>query len=97
MEVLEDNHRVEVRVYVQKVKHLEYEHKHAVARIGDEAAALLTDAGGEHVDKEGTHRKDKTSLRLEMKEREHLYAVEVQDLKSVRGLHSCLLACCALL
>ena len=27
METSEENHRVEVRVYIQKVKHLQYEHK----------------------------------------------------------------------
>merc|ERR1711988_2100809 len=31
MELMEDNHRVEVRVYLQKVKHLEYEHSNMAA------------------------------------------------------------------
>ena len=84
MEVLEDNHRVEVRVYTQKVKHLEYEHKHAVTRIETEAKTLLQDETDVHTDKEGAMRRDKAALRLEMKEREHLYAMEVQDLKAVR-------------
>lgn len=33
MELLEDNHRVELRVYQQKVKHLEYEHKNNIREI----------------------------------------------------------------
>merc|ERR1711871_708535 len=33
MEVMEENHRVEVRVYVQKVKHLEYEHKNDCSKV----------------------------------------------------------------
>ncbi len=33
MELMEDNHRVEVRVYVQKVKHLEYEHKNNLKSV----------------------------------------------------------------
>ena len=33
MELLEDNHRVELRVYQQKVKHLEYEHKNNIKGI----------------------------------------------------------------
>jgi hypothetical protein len=40
MELLEDNHRVELRVYQQKVKHLEYEHKNnikGIVRDGSEA------------------------------------------------------------
>ena len=33
MELMEDNHRVEVRVYVQKVKHLSYEHSNNIKRV----------------------------------------------------------------
>lgn len=84
MEVLEDNHRVEVRVYVQKVKHLEYEHTHAVARIESDNKGLLAEEGVVHSTKEGGLRRDKASLKLEMREREHLYAMEVQELKSLQ-------------
>ena len=38
MELMEDNHRVEVRVYVQKVKHLEYEHKNNLGAIDKESS-----------------------------------------------------------
>ena len=36
MELMEDNHRVEVRVYLQKVKHLEYEHNNNLRNIAVE-------------------------------------------------------------
>jgi growth arrest-specific protein 8 len=41
MEMLEDNHRVELRVYQQKVKHLEYEHRNKIKDIVREGTALL--------------------------------------------------------
>jgi hypothetical protein len=45
MELLEDNHRVELRVYQQKVKHLEYEHKNNIKTIVQDGTGLL---GVEH-------------------------------------------------
>lgn len=41
MELLEDNHRVELRVYQQKVKHLEYEHRNNVKGIIIDGVNLL--------------------------------------------------------
>lgn len=41
MEVMNDNHRVEVKVYQQKVKHLEYEHGNAIKRVVVEDASTL--------------------------------------------------------
>jgi hypothetical protein len=41
MELMEDNHRVEIRVYQQKVKHLEYEHKNNIKSIVREGTELL--------------------------------------------------------
>jgi hypothetical protein len=41
MELMEDNHRVELRVYQQKVKHLEYENKNKIKDIVLEGTGLL--------------------------------------------------------
>ena len=41
MEVMNDNHRVEVKVYQQKVKHLEYEHGNVIKRVVIEDSATL--------------------------------------------------------
>ena len=41
MEMLEDNHRVELRVYQQKVKHLEYEHRNNIKAIVADGTAVL--------------------------------------------------------
>ncbi|CAN0427393.1 unnamed protein product, partial [Hapterophycus canaliculatus] len=48
MELMEDNHRVEVRVYVQKVKHLEYEHQNNLKSITMDGQHLLGGEGDLH-------------------------------------------------
>ena len=41
MEVMDENHRVEIRVYQQKVKHLEYEHRNNVKAVVAEGETFL--------------------------------------------------------
>lgn len=48
MEIMEENHRTEVRVYVQKVKHLEYEHKNNVKRVELDGKGRLQDTSELH-------------------------------------------------
>lgn len=48
MELMEDNHRVEVRVYEQKVKHLEYEHRNGMTRIAKDVEKGLGDEATTH-------------------------------------------------
>merc|ERR1719217_710082 len=52
MEQMEDNHRVEVRVYLQKVKHLEYEHKNNLESISIEGENFLADEATSHEQRE---------------------------------------------
>jgi hypothetical protein len=70
MELREDNHRVEVRVYIQKVKHLEYEHKNAIKKVHRDGETMLVEEGDNHDGREHHLKKDKKDLRLELKERE---------------------------
>jgi len=70
MELMEDNHRVEVRVYIQKVKHLEYEHKNNVKRVKQEGTVSIEEESEAHMLREGELKKGKKSLKLELKERE---------------------------
>jgi hypothetical protein len=41
MGAMEDNHRVELRVYQQKVKHLEYENKNNIKAIVMDGTSML--------------------------------------------------------
>jgi hypothetical protein len=84
MEVCEDNHRVEVRVYSQKVKHLEYEHSVTLKSIEGESKALVTDEAGEHGYRESTMRSAKDALKMERREKEFEHAMEIQETKLVR-------------
>lgn len=70
MEQMEASHRVEVRVYIQKVKHLEYEHKNNMRRVDLDGDTSLADEKGQHFDRESGLKKDKKELRLEVMERE---------------------------
>jgi hypothetical protein len=66
MEELEENHRVEVRVYSQKVKHLEYEHKNNMKRAQGDGAVLETEEEAGHSQRTEALQSDKRSLKLEM-------------------------------
>lgn len=84
MEQMEENHRVEVRVYLQKVKHLEYEHKNNVSSIALEADTLLSEESATHTSRESELHKQKKSLKMEQAEREW---VNAEEIKNVKALH----------
>ena len=69
MELMEENHRVELRVYLQKVRHLEYEHRHALRGVGEDT---------KHFD---TEEKEAHEQRTELGEREISNAEEVRELR----------------
>lgn len=81
MEVMEDNHRVEVRVYVQKVKHLEYEHSANVKRAKADGVGHLDEEKDLHLHRETVLRSTKQSLRLELKERDLSNEDEIDQMK----------------
>ena len=82
MELMEDNHRVEVRVYIQKVKHLEYEHKNNTKRVKADGQGTLRDEGSLHWQREQDLKEAKKSLKLELKERELTNEEEINQTKS---------------
>ncbi|GLE02389.1 hypothetical protein PINS_up011227 [Pythium insidiosum] len=81
MEIMEDNHRVEVRVYVQKVKHLEYEHKNNLKRVSADGVGHLDEERDLHQHRETVLRSTKQSLKLELKERELSNEDEIDQMK----------------
>lgn len=52
MQELEDAHRVEIKVYMQKVKHLEYEHNNNCERVQVDSKDLMNKERSHHVDNE---------------------------------------------
>lgn len=68
MEELEERHQVEIKVYKQKVKHLLYEHQNNVSQLKEEQERALKLQLEEHRVRESESKKDKRSLKLELKE-----------------------------
>lgn len=69
MELMEDNHRVEVRVYVQKVKHLEYEHKNNLKAIDVTNKELKEEEEGMHEERSGRLKGKKKELNGDLKDK----------------------------
>ena len=81
MELMEDNHRVEVRVYVQKVKHLEYEHKNCIKAIDVDSVMLNGEEGGRSDNAIGINMTDKKALKDEILEKNGTNAKEIMVVK----------------
>ena len=80
-EELEERHRVEIKVYKQKVKHLLYEHQSDVSAIKTDAEAALKAQQDDFRKRTGELSEDKRSLKLEMKETELAHEDIVRSLK----------------
>lgn len=68
MEELDDAHSVEIKVYMQKVKHLEYEHKNDCDKVQLGAEKSMKVEHDDHVNTEKKLRKEKEQLKEEYKE-----------------------------
>jgi chromosome segregation ATPase len=81
MELLEDNHRVELRVYQQKVKHLEYEHRNSIQNIIQEGTGLLENEQEVHESRERELLRIKEQLKFEQMSLALNNAQKVADIK----------------
>jgi chromosome segregation ATPase len=81
MELLEDNHRVELRVYQQKVKHLEYEHRNNIKTIGLEGTSLLDSDRSTHDGREKELMRVKDQLKYEKMEMELINASKIAEMR----------------
>ena len=81
MELMEDNHRVEVRVYVQKVKHLEYEHKNNLKAVDVDSEGFKGDEEQAHNARVEGHKGDKKSYKDELREKSLSNAQEIANVK----------------
>jgi len=83
MERMEENHRVEIRVYLQKVKHLEYEHKNNLKTLVEEGGELLEDEAQAHSSREQRLKTDKKSLNMQLAENDLIRAEEIGKVKKM--------------
>jgi len=81
MEDAEERHQIEIKVYKQKVKHLLYEHQNNISELKAEGTAALKQAQDEHQGNELDLRKDKRSLKVELKEQELAHEDIIKNLK----------------
>ena len=70
-----------MRVYLQKVKHLEYEHKNNLNNIASEGESFLGEEHENHDNREFELKKAKKSLKMELTEREAANADVIKDVK----------------
>ncbi|KAK3746758.1 hypothetical protein QZH41_013584 [Actinostola sp. cb2023] len=87
MEEAEERHQVEIKVYKQKVKHLLYEHQNNIAELKAESSVALKLAQDEHRTSEQDLRKNKRSLKVELKEQELSHEDVVKNLKRNHDEH----------
>jgi hypothetical protein len=80
-EELEERHRVEIKVYKQKVKHLLYEHQNTVSVLRTDAENALKMQQDDFQKRSGELSEDKRSLKLQMKETELAHEDLVRSLK----------------
>lgn len=81
MGLLEDNHRVELRVYQQKVKHLEYEHKNNIKGIVGDGSNLLEAEQQTNESKERELLRAKEQLKFEQMEMELVNTSKVAEIR----------------
>ena len=81
MELLEDNHRVELRVYQQKVKHLEYEHRNNIKGIVQDGTTLLESEQQNHETKDRELLRMKEQLKFEQMELELVNISKVAEIR----------------
>lgn len=81
MEELEEKHQVEIKVYKQKVKHLLYEYQNNVAHLQADSEKFLQLDREQSALKESQLKKDKRSLKLELKEFELSHEDIIKNLK----------------
>ena len=81
MEILEDNHRVEMRVYQQKVKHLEYEHRNNIKGIVRDGTGLLEVEQVNHETRERELLRAKEQLKFEQMELELINTNKISEIR----------------
>ena len=78
-----------LKVYKQKVKHLLYEHQNNITELKAESTVALSLAQDDNRKNELNLRKDKRSLKVELKEQELSHEDVIKDLKKVNFEQFC--------
>ncbi len=82
MALMDDNHRVELRVYQQKVKHLEYENRNNIKTIVMDGTSMLETEKKSHEDQQRELLRLKEQKKFEKMEVELVNANKVSEVKA---------------
>jgi len=81
LEALKNQHRNNIRMYVQKVKHLEYDHNNTMSSISMEAEMLQSEERRSHHDKKGRLQSNKRILQSELLKTKKLNEAEIGQIE----------------
>ena len=76
---MEEEHHMEVRIYLQKVKHREYEHKQTLQSVENEKENMVEDASDENDSKMANISSEKKQLKMELKEQEWVFTESTKE------------------
>ena len=83
MERLQDAHRNDIRIYIQKVKHLDHDHADLLTNIGAEGEKLRKVAVGEHEKKQLQLKEQKIALKTDLARLEDANQEEIHSLNEL--------------
>jgi len=81
METMEENHQVEIKVYIQKVKHLEFEHKTNSKKVKEDGGLAKLKETDEFRQRNVLLRKKKRALGARIREQDNVQAAEVAEIR----------------
>lgn len=81
MEQMEEQHKVMIKVYMQKVKHLEYEHDEDRDKVKLEAEKAMTEEKGYNQNTEKDMKKDKQEKKIQYQDNDNANLSEVESVE----------------
>jgi hypothetical protein len=81
MERMQETHRSDIKIYLQKVIHLEYEHANNVDQVEREAFGARQEDEEGHLSKKDELKREKLALKAELEEDERKYELEIKSLR----------------
>lgn len=83
MEKMQDTHRNDIRIYLQKVIHLEYEHANNVDAVQTTGESERVSEEQTHTKQKGNQKKDKLALKQALQEQERNNVEEIKGFKEL--------------
>lgn len=85
MERMQDTHKNDIRMYMQKVIHLEYEHANNVDQVATEAQVEREREEKQYLQRKAELKRAKLLLKAELRKEESAYEEEIKNMKEVES------------